>query len=920
MRLNRVLLLAATINILIFALVLTISCSGDNGPRGKAGTEGCTVKEDSNGNFTVICTEDGEEEIKGTLYKGGIPGAPGAAGAPGDNCWLGPLTANGYEILCGTGAGVSQGFMLGCTVKREEINNFQVTIACGKTEMSLCGGVPFDPKEQKCKGKTLDVVKYEPAFCGKNRVEYNPAKQYCGYAKGDKLDELQQLGIQGTTVYDLCGKPELKVKPFEFAWDDDIYCRYVGKEDAVIAGEAVTDFCNGQRINENSWKAQYCGFASATAATKTVLSGACDKPNGDLGGAQGPNEIAFAQGYCEIRLDKSGSGNPKPYTQTIYSEDLCGSSANNKPNNGSWKGEYCGYASSTSVDGNPTKVWKGICADGQGPHEVKFNDGYCTVEWADRLKDPKEVTKFTQDFCGEDPTKRPNDGEWKSEYCGFGEESKTADQVLTGVCDDSEAPNTDRFSPNEYCSVSFENRLSGLTGKTDVVCENGDKINEGTWKGEYCGYSAKKTSGSKTERLAGACDDGQGPNSEDFGAGYCTVTYDKRPTTAKPAFETEYTTEFCKGAKMNEGKWNKEYCGMSKKDGDENDKVYKDMCDDGNKPYEGVYPAEQYCQWTTETATGTTLSGVFCGEKNNIKFNEGKWEGKYCFKGNNAVGTCTAGLQAIETMKSTDEGRCGNPNILAACKREIQIASTTAPFKTAYFDKKCGYDIVATASTGNTAFTTPKNDCYQQNGGTIIWNRTVNDPSTTPLFPSVNDGDKVIRSEKPDIDFYVDCAFDKVGDYTINANNEVVNNNNFITKGQCEKLYQVRTSKGLPAAGVYYGRSTTTPPVAGLESNGLCLARNTLQNCLNGGKWVITKTTSGVVTPVQVLNYKDIDGGATFNNSGDPPTYSQAGIIETGKTVGRCEFTPIIPGGSSYPNGGTLTGAPTFKRAIKAKK
>jgi len=909
MRLNRVLLLAATINILIFALVLTISCSGDNGPRGKAGTEGCTVKEDSNGNFTVICIEDGEEEIKGTLYKGGVPGAPGAPGAAGESCWLGPLTANGYEILCGTGAGTSKGYMNGCNAKRSDINDYDVTIACGKTEMNLCYGVAYDSKEQKCVSRSnnnpngLLTVRYDPGYCGKDKIEYNKNKQYCGYAKEDKLEEL----TEGTTVYDLCGK--YGYKPYEYAWDDEIYCRYTDKEDAVIAGEAVTDFCNGQRINENSWKAQYCGFASATAATKTVLSGACDQANSELSGAQGPNEIAFGQGYCEVRLDKSGSGNPKPYAKTIYSEDLCGTSTNNKPNNGSWKGEYCGYAASTSVDGSPTKVWKGICADGKGPNQDKFNDGYCTVEWADRLKDPKEVTKFTQDFCAEDPTKRPNEDSWKDEYCGFGEESKIADQVLTGWCDDGEAPNTDRFSPNEYCGVSYDKKTA--TVKTDLVCENGDKINEGSWKGEYCGYSAKKAPSVKNSRQTGACDDGSGPNAEDFEAGYCTVTYEKRPTADNPKAETEYSEEYCKGVKMNEGSWKKEYCGMSKKDGDDNDKVYKDMCDDGGKPYEGTYPAEQYCQWQKEIDKGTTLSGIFCGDKGNIKFNENRWEGKFCFKGNNAVGTCTAGQTAIETMKSTDDGRCANPNIIASCYREIQIASNQAPLKTAYFNKKCGYDIV-NYSTPSAAvgFAAPKAACLRQNGVDSIWGGTGGSFTSDPNFPLLKQGDRVKRSEKPDIDFYVDCAFDKVGNYYTDNQGKVQNDNNLITKGQCEKLYQVKTGKGaLPLAGVYYGRSTTTPQVAGLENNGLCLARNTLANCLLGGKVVITETKSGVTSPKQVIAFSTYQGTGSTDDK-----------IVSGETYGRCEFTPVIPGGSTYPNGGTLTGAPTSKRAIKAKK
>ena len=913
MRLNRVLLLAATVNILIFALVLTISCSGDNGPRGKAGTEGCRVEENSDGNFNVICTEDGDDTTVGVLYKGGTPGAQGAPGAPGDNCWLGPLTANGYEILCGTGAGTSKGYMSGCSAKRDprNVNNDdEVAITCGKTSVNLCKGVAYDPKQQLCNGNTLRSITYVPGYCGKNKVEYDQTKQYCGYAKGDDPLEV----TEGTTVYDICGEVE-QLKPYLYSWEDDLYCRYTTKINAVLAGESANDFCNGERYNENSWKAQYCGYASATTSTKTVLSGACDLPNTELSDSpQGPNEVAFAQGYCEIRLDKNGSGNPKPSVRTIYSEDLCGTATNNKPNNGSWKNEYCGYASATSTE--PTKVYTGLCADGNGPNKEKFNDGYCTIKWEDRLKDPKEVSFLSSDFCAEDETKRPNDGSWKDEYCGFGEDSKAADQVLTGVCDDGDAPNSDRYTKTEYCGVTFENKAK--TVKTDFACDNGDKINEGSWKAEYCGYAAKKATGAKTVKQTGACDDGQGPNSEDFNVGYCTVPYEKRPTAAKPAFETEYSTEFCGGNKLNENTWKKEYCGMSKKDADDNDKVYKDMCDDGGKPYQGVYPAESYCQWPTELATGTVLSSTYCGEKNNVKFNENKWNGQYCFKGDNKAASCPAGLSPIQIMKSTDDGRCASPNIMASCQRELKIASNDADFKTAYFNKKCGYIIYATASNlsgygqvtinntlvpasvqplvwgrgmsgGNTMG--PKAACYRQNGqDSVSWD----EPAVGGGSPGAANGTTVYRAAKPDIDFYVDCAYEKVGDYNDKGESEGTP----LNPTTCAKLFQVKTdSKGIPLAGVWInkGNDVANPK----PETGLCLARNTYDNCVKGGFWVFTstKTTNGVKTTTveEVKKYKTLTTDASTIVAKADNARPIVAFGRDGQTYGRCEWTPSIP-------------------------
>jgi len=81
MRLNRVLLLAASFSFLIFAMVFTVSCSGDDGSKGDKGDPGtiCTVAPITGG-YNVLC--DGQ--IAGTLTNGNTPFI-----GPDGNWWIG---------------------------------------------------------------------------------------------------------------------------------------------------------------------------------------------------------------------------------------------------------------------------------------------------------------------------------------------------------------------------------------------------------------------------------------------------------------------------------------------------------------------------------------------------------------------------------------------------------------------------------------------------------------------------------------------------------------------------------------------------------------------------------------------------------------------------------------------------------------
>jgi hypothetical protein len=641
MRLNRVLLLAATINILIFALAFTISCSGDDGKNGSAGgTCVLAASGEDDGIWQFDC--NGETvEIRGGNGTNGTNGIPGA---DGEDCRL-SKGGSGYEIRCG-GTNQLRGSLEGCSILTNETSPSWVTLFCGKSEVNMCSNRVFDPAEDYCNGDGEIIPGGASVFgyCGPKKIKYNTNKQYCGYGEDDE----EKYG-DSATVYDWCGTDKTAAQPNQTEWNEEEYCRYWSAKpsEAALAGLETGDYCNGAPINKDGWKGEYCGYASNDSKVKSVITGICDLPAEDTG-IQGPNELAFGQGYCEVEFGAKKTG------KTIYSEKLCGTSAENKPNNGKWKNEYCGYANASSV--SATKVYAGLCDDSEGedlkgPNLEAYNAGYC-------IADRTDSTHYTdEDFCGDDPTQRPNDGAWKGEYCGYESATGTAaSKVYSGICDDDQGPNQDSWNPDQYCQFD---KAASSTFLKDEVCENGDKINEGTWKGEYCGYASKTAS--KTSMQTGICDDGTGPNSVEFGGGYCTVSARAKKDT------TEYTDEFCgNGGKPNNGKWNGEYCGYASKNSEDDDKVWTGVCDDGMGKYKGEYRSganDGYCEANEEGVTA--FSTTYCGTSG--KVNEGTWKGEYCFA-DEKVSKCAAGLKPDASVKSTNAYRCVLPATIERCE------------------------------------------------------------------------------------------------------------------------------------------------------------------------------------------------------------------------------------------------------------
>jgi len=184
MRLNRVLLLAAGISCMIFAMVFTISCSGDKGARGPAGINGkdCSAVPMPNPAQGYVLSCGGE--VVGNIYNG--KNADGTL--PGDSepsCSLAPSATSGFafSLNCGGtvvdipaagsgggGGGGSGGGSCSAT-QANEYNPFWLVMNCGTTINVCLNGGAFDPETYVCTNgakRTVDI----------NRDYYNRGGYY----------------------------------------------------------------------------------------------------------------------------------------------------------------------------------------------------------------------------------------------------------------------------------------------------------------------------------------------------------------------------------------------------------------------------------------------------------------------------------------------------------------------------------------------------------------------------------------------------------------------------------------------------------------------------------------------------------------------------------------------------------------------
>jgi len=680
MRLNRVLLLAATVNILIFALVF-ISCSGEDGKRGPDGRN-CWVS-DSDDGWDVFC---GEGNRVGGLKNNdsgerGEPGDPGAPGKQGDYCLLGNSTANGYEILCG---GESKGFLDGCTATSFPRNEFQSVLACGKNTkpINLCKGKIFDAVKEVCDDVDGTVVnlKEVQATCGPKLTTYNKTTHYCGYAsKADySRGTLSVLPLCGTDLpkpYNNIMIPNSNVSSILYAVKDKTGMDEDGNHltttsDGISSFTSPTNLTNeqcagigGRNIKTsdgtlwvtanpqvpNAANVAYC-VASADVCrqgtnTYWIASTASIGAGGGkwLGGTEGlkiPNSYYprcvkvspdWNYDYCSY-FTYFASGDSKQKIASIVTNQYCGPAdvfgawsdetravAANAMNSGSWKGEYCGFA---KADVLTKSVVKGVCDDYGANAKMGPDNG----------EDPYNIYG-------------PNKGGGKRQLNNLFQSTSGGNPVAqNNILNKDYGPNEIAFGYG-YCTITaadYKNyRDNAKTKYSSRLCgtNKNNKPNDGKWKNEYCGLSSDSKGNVTQVVLSDICDNLVGPKSEDnpnFTNGYCEA---ERPSDAYPTGKTFNSTKRCpvgKAQKLtatNEKTWQGQYCGYA--NATSNDlKVWDGVCDDGYGPHQEGYGYNYgYCQAMKDEDSGKAKTKLVtradtCDDGK--RYNEGSWKGEYC--------------------------------------------------------------------------------------------------------------------------------------------------------------------------------------------------------------------------------------------------------------------------------------------------
>jgi len=288
------------------------------------------------------------------------------------------------------------------------------------------------------------------------------------------------------------------------------YCAVDQDKVVSLAKPSDNDCASGtEKLNEGAWLGQYCGYATATATTKTKINANVSqtnlvnytrdtrcgalKPNTEMPEGSTPAEKAENFQYCTMSKD-SVLSLAKP------SDNLCTGTAV-KLNEKVFNGDYCGYATATATV--ITKITPNAAAggaacgaltpntekpEGDTENAKKDNFQYCQVG-----KDGKMVlAKPSDNTCVANAVKL-NEGSWKGEYCGYN--SVAASAVIVKITPTAAqggkdcgalAPNSkskaESLNETEYCTVDILNQMTITTER----CALNQTLNEGEWKGEFC--------------------------------------------------------------------------------------------------------------------------------------------------------------------------------------------------------------------------------------------------------------------------------------------------------------------------------------------------------------------------------------------------------------------------------------------------
>jgi len=354
MRLNRVLQMTAAIGITVAATIFTISC-GEDGADGNQGTD-CTVTSSTgSAPFAIVCGG----AVVGSLNDGsnGSTGAPGAAGADGKSCGI-TSAAGGWQVSC---AGEVKGTLSGCSVNQSSTNIYDIELSCGATKVNLCNNDSYDTSDYFCKSDgTAALAK---GFCGPNKTPYNVETQYCGFEN--------ETAFKSKTVKVLAKCTE-DTDPAGAGHDQPNWADTLATSDG-------TWYLEGNKTKE--WEGKYCKITRNLAYYNG--SNVLTKLSGTGTGADNDTLAAIAAGYY---ID----------IPSVSTPEVCGT-APITPNNGSWKGQYCGYEANNS---NSRKMKDNACGSGEFPDTEILGRTYCQMRSkTDKLTRLADTTGGLQ-YCG----------------------------------------------------------------------------------------------------------------------------------------------------------------------------------------------------------------------------------------------------------------------------------------------------------------------------------------------------------------------------------------------------------------------------------------------------------------------------------------------------------------------------------------
>jgi len=672
---------------------------------------GCKVESDTEENtLTIDCGS-------ATLAMCGINGA-----TP-------PQTIFDPEIEeCNASTGIPASRTLKCTLDTNVTYNAK-TQYCGfansgaldagtPTALSLCGkdGKPNDETQTEWKNEYCRIIREIDPEKGPSKATYSfkvEAPTDCD-GTGIKLDEATTYPTTAASAAtdfagNYCGYTDENATvrsiqtgicddgkgPDEDAWEAG-YCQ-VATPDSKVANFS-TVFCNPagfnqrgttKRFNEGSWKNQYCGYVDAAAAAEGGAG--LSVITAQIGGYNGNSTCTGTPTNTNCGLTV-GMFSSKEVENIAIAKRLSAECAV-KQINGEFNTTAPYPTTASSYDGTATHLW--TINDNVRLYE------FCSVNVDDKgdffIEASSRQIAIDNGGCpGPDsptpvlgPTTELNKETWSKQYCAYTSSNANAQINTTPTTIPSTCgflkPNLSQASTAaemQYCQADSTGALS-LKTPQESGCDAPAKINDGSWKNEYCGYNSTSASAKKVVvKAVNARCALLAPNSVNKPTApeemeYCTVNKEGEMTLTTPG-ANDCTAN---NAKLNEGSWTGEYCGYANATAT-NKTVIKTFTDakggiacnllTPNKEQPSDPMSLEYCQADREGKLSLVkVSDDDCNTKAADRINEGVWAGWYCV-GVNRV-QCQGGLVANPDYDGST-GKDAPPKCIwpqAAAKRSL---------------------------------------------------------------------------------------------------------------------------------------------------------------------------------------------------------------------------------------------------------